>query len=428
MKLEKILQWFLSAFVFLLPWQTVWIIYEWYIGTDKLQHATIQFFATEALLWVSICVFFAWYYKQYKARGSHPHFTLSKKRLFLISLLLFILYTSFSFLWSSEPELARQHSLYFVEALFLFLMIGLGPVDVHKLIKWFVLGSIAPACLGIVQFVTQQVIGSSLLGIATHVPETAGSSIVSVDEGRLLRAYGPMSHPNIFGGYLVVSLFGVFSIYRKTHKNVWLCVMPFIITALFFTFSRSAWLAAALLVVGTVAYAYKHKVKQMMYVGGGTIMYAVILSVVCSQFLVGRLLISNAHEVSSLTERVSYFAEAEELLSQNPILGVGPGNYVISLVEVYRERPAWEYQPVHNVFVLFVTELGGVGVGIVVLMIAFYVRVFVRNKQILYTILVVVGVFLPILLFDHYLYSSYIGLIFAGILAGLVTRLSIVHK
>jgi len=119
------------------------------------------------------------------------------------------------------------------------------------------------------------------------------------------------------------------------------------------------------------------------------------------------------------TLRGSLNDQAFGLLRQDPVLGVGPGNYVLAL----RERPdlvalnPQTPRPVHNTPLLLVVE-GGLFVGpalaLCVLAIGWQA---LRAGPVGW---VLVGAFAPFLLFDHLAWSFPQGLVLTGLWMGLL--------
>lgn len=132
-------------------------------------------------------------------------------------------------------------------------------VSVRKIAFWFVISLIPHALLAIWQFATQTVIGSSWLGMSSQNPADLGVSVVQTASGRFLRAYGGFPHPNILGGWMAVGLLVTLTLFsspfllfggRKGRgiegaAMVW-GIEGLFTLALFYSFSRSAWLAVAI--------------------------------------------------------------------------------------------------------------------------------------------------------------------------------------
>ncbi|MDD5725823.1 MAG: O-antigen ligase family protein [Patescibacteria group bacterium] len=123
-------------------------------------------------------------------------------------------------------------------------------VEPVKVALWFVLSLVPHALLAIWQFATQTVIGSSWLGMSPQNPADLGVSVVQTSVGRFLRAYGGFPHPNILGGWMATGLltalwFNIPPLKLRGGKGVIWLIEGLFTLALFYSFSRSAWLAAA---------------------------------------------------------------------------------------------------------------------------------------------------------------------------------------
>lgn len=62
-------------------------------------------------------------------------------------------------------------------------------------------------------------------------------------------------------------------------------------------------------------------------------------------------------------ERGRYIKGAINILLTHPFFGVGIGRYTNAVQSLYPNHPAWSYQPVHNIYLLILVELGIVGVS-----------------------------------------------------------------
>lgn len=435
MSLEKILRGATKLFLCLLPWHTVWIIQERVLNGSKWQYGTIQFFITEAVLWFTIVLFMLWYKRQ--SRGGTPTHWFSLDRIFLSSILLFIIYTLSTRFFALSSDIAVQYGLYMVEALCLFFVLTFGPLQLHESLEWFVYGSIVPALLGISQFITQTTFASTLFGLSVHDRLIPGTSILeTVAVSRLLRAYGSFTHPNAFGGYLFfvcVALVGFYVTQKEriaSYKNALVgAAGGLALGALFFTFSRSAWVSFCIFFVGVVLYSFKRKKYTVQKICSIAFIILCALVMTYRGFVISRFTFNNIHEQTSVEERIGGYGEAWKLFKQYTVLGTGPGNYTAALYVADPEQPGYVYQPVHNVYVLFLVEWGLIGTLLLINMKLWYLVVFRKyvwnNKT--KVVLMVVSI-LPIALLDHYLISSYVGILLTGIFSGLLTRYIAVHK
>jgi O-antigen ligase len=314
-----------------------------------------------------------------------------------------------------------------MEAFLLFFMLNAQPISylLSPIIYSFIAGSIVQSILGIWQFLSQSTFASTLLGLSVHRAAEAGTSIIStLTDGRWLRAYGSFSHPNILGGYLVIAIIITDIIFHKQAqtKNYRLSTIgyQFIsllqITALFFTFSRSAWLAAAIWMVGTCT--NKTLSNSCLRLRAYSFGLTAILTIIFSPLIFVRLNATTENETRSLSERTLGYSESLQIIKQHPFLGVGAGNYTAEFNKQNRTLPGYVYQPVHNVPLLFLSELGIIGLTLLSLTIWLLISYLLSQKTTstdLNLLLKAILSLTPLIIFDHYLFSSYSGLLLTGI-------------
>jgi O-antigen ligase len=311
--------------------------------------------------------------------------------------------------------------------------------------------------LGIYQFITGIAFASKWLGMALHDPAVLGTSVVEVagDPGeRWLRAYGAFPHPNILAAYIVVAiLLLIFNFSRSQidrgstakpgqfFKRFILEVSCFIVlvAGLFFTFSRSAWLAFGISLIISEGLLFLKAYRRPENLQGAkapsgqgveqsetseaeigapttslgassasfkivilSVLIFLSLGAIYFPLVTSRISGDTRLEIKSTTERLSSFQEAFSLIRDRPLLGVGIGNYTKTLYNKNPTSASWGYQPVHNIYLLILSELGIVGFGVFALFIFFFIRSHPSSAYFL----------LPVLslgLFDHYLWSLYAG-------------------
>lgn len=413
--METLLRHSLRVLLLLFPWQTIWIIRERFVDGVKWEYATVGWYATQGLLWLIIGIFLLWFFREWQTRGQ-TKFRLTRDRIFALLVLVFTLYAMLSSFWAVDAELASQQALWILEAFLLLFLTLAGPLPKTQWQKWFVLGSVLPCVLGIYQFLTQTTFASTLLGLADHPSWQAGTSIIDAENfGRWLRAYGPFTHPNVFGGYLVVAIAAADALRRADDapntSSFFSVILILQWTALFFTFSRSAWLAAVLWLVLTVRDRRRTSRRQHWLTLG---VLLTLLTTLYFPLVTTRLFGDSLPEIRAKTERVSGYAEALALWKSRPLLGVGVGNYTIALRNAFPGLPIWTYQPAHNVPLLLLGEIGIIGVLLLIATVVQFFRVFPLRFRLCVVIL-------PLMLLDHYLISSHAGLLLLGLFPTLST-------
>lgn len=142
---------------------------------------------------------------------------------------------------------------------------------------------------------------------------------------------------------------------------------------------------------------------------------------------------TNSLFFKTLNERLPQINVSRGTILENPITGVGIGQFVSNMdknVPRGTFAEAWQYQPVHNVFLLIWSELGIIGL---VLFVCFLWKVISidKNNKILYNInkqnilslWIMQGIFfawLFIMFFDHYLWDIQQGQILLWLTLGLI--------
>jgi O-antigen ligase len=466
--LKKITEYGFYLLVFLLPLQTRWIWHYGQLGDSKWfdfaaqrgwwwEYGTFSLFGTELLLW-AIFIFVAMQNLRKKIEARHPKFETNLKfkipNLKLISnikylIFLFFVYLSLSTYWSLDKGLIVYHIFHLIEALILIYLILKINFNFKRLLQVIMASAFVQACLGIWQFVTQQVVANKWLGIAAQNPMDPGVSVVGTELRRWLRVYGGFSHSNVLAGFLGLGfLIGLYLItnYQVENKKqlyqklVLIFGNLIILISLLFTFSRSAW---ASLVIAILFYSYfvfkkypkgiqnpigfwiPASKRLVLFLSYSLVIIAVIVFVFKEPFLT-RVQGRQRLEQKSVNERQLYYQEAWQLTKKRPWLGVGVGNYTLAVHDLANpDKYMWEYQPVHNVYVLVLVELGVV--GFLLLLFLFYKLIkkyriknieFRNNSIILYSLFYI----LILGLFDHYLWTSYFGVMVLGLMIGLIIK------
>lgn len=374
-KLAKTIEYLFYLFIFLLPWQTRWIWHYGSLNGGQSEYLTFSLFGTEILLWLILFLTIIYKIKVKDEEAS----ILNYKILDLYILFgLLIAVSLLSLVWAADAQVSLYYIVKLLNGLALLIFIINFKFSYKKIGLAIIASGFVQGILAILQFLTQKVWASKWLGMAEQLSQTLGTSVIEVNGIRWLRAYGSLPHPNILAGCLVIScLLLVVMLILNRHKweKVLLWVSwPAILAGLFFTFSKSAFLALGIgfLFLSIFIYlSYENKAKivfsQILFSG---FLVLAVLTLFYSQLVFTRLNAEERLELKSLTERALYFEQAKDLIQDNWLKGVGLGNYTWVLFNSLPEKqPAWYYQPVHNVYLLVATELGILGFIIFILII-----------------------------------------------------------
>jgi len=351
-------------------------------------------------------------------------------------------------------------------------LVGARVIQLRNIMQTLVGLAVVESIIGLFQFIQQRSIGLGFLG-ESALGQFPGISKVLAGGGALIRAYGTFSHPNILGAFLVIGLVcsyyfwirrpsapkmfnpvrdredsshtsslrdkqrfsvsnGVNSLGTAVSDAVVGLPIFIISLGLLFSFSRSAWVAAAIASFVVIVYGllkkgdyYRQSIRLMILV----IAICIILFASFSEFILPRAELSLSDP--SVQYRFSY-NDIGEYLTKAHLFGVGIGNQVVYSVQngVYEKfgmDQVWQWQPIHNIYLLISSEIGILGLAAFLLFIFFIVFSFknpLRLQADLFSIYVIICVILFLGLFDHYFWTIEEGRLILWVVLGLVVGMS----
>ena len=429
---SKATQYLIYTLFFLLPWQTVYLLREVFVGGEKWHYGTISIYATQVIALLIICCS-GWMHHTQVCKWLKVRAWMQPS-LFL-SCVAICLYIIMSALWSADPLLTLLYGVKIAVGFLLVLAITSARYDTRYVLGTLVGGFTLSALLAIGQFALQGDFSSTLLGLSKHEAFQGGVSVIEADGGRWLRAYGSFPHPNMLGAVMatatILSIGGLMS-YGKQRcwRRFFLITMTVCFTALLMSFSRSGLIA---LIVGILLAQQRNELQINMAVlkkisiglAGTCAMMVAVLWITYSDLYTTRAQADARLERLSINERTSQVGEALEVIKSNPILGTGAGTYTKYLAEIDQNaEPIWKYQPVHNTPLLIIAELGVIGVALVILI---GVQAVVKiRKNIARAVekghiikVAMVGVLITYLtaaMFDHWQWDHHMGTLLLAIL------------
>lgn len=419
----------LLLLIFLLPLQTRYIVSRASVGAGASEYGTISFYAIEVFLWLIFILFL------FAGRIKFPKEPSSQR--FALVVLAFILYSFFGIF--PNPSYLRGFFAWFrlVEGIILFALLAWGGVKNRWLVYSFILGAAAQAALGIAQFSIQGISPSTLFGLARHDPSFLGDAVVETASGRWLRAYGSLPHPNILGGYLAVALIFLFTValWKKKLSRIETGIffgILMISAALFFTFSRGAWIAFG---SGAIIFLWNaflrngdERFHRLVHFGLPAALLWLVLGFVFVPLVQTRFsgLVAPGGgamrlEEISRNERLGEYGDALKILPDYFLSGTGMGAYVKSVEKIRPDLPGYAYQPAHNFYLLLVLELGVPALFLFSgMLLAFFFAVYHGGNWI--AIPPLAGL-LILGFFDHYLWSLESGVMLFWATLGLIYNL-----
>jgi hypothetical protein len=416
----------------ILPWQTRYIFGWSYLSGAPTEFGTLSLYASQVLL--VLALMFIWGYH------GRPSFRPGTVRwLGLGAVILSGCLLSARFAPQSVPALAALLDLAGASLLLVALLDR--RVNLRVVLLAFALGLCGPVLLGLWQMVTGGSAAASWLGLATRNAETLGDAVLVLGDGsRVLRAYGSFPHPNVFGGYLSLGLLVViWNLYELGRRSfavarwqlVGLLVLALVLGAgLLLTASRSALLGLGVALV-LMFLALKFRSfgwrPAWLHTGLASAVIAIVLALMLWQpGWIAALRGGGVTEVRSLSERAEQYQEfVGAMYGFDWLIGSGLRNYVFAVAEEHPTQSVWDYQPIHNVPLLILAELGLIGLLLIVVWLALldivnYARFFATEAILAHGLGKVLFV---IAFFDHYLWSSWAGLALVAIAAAALWRL-----
>lgn len=203
------------------------------------------------------------------------------------------------------------------------------------------------AVLILLEFALQRSLNLWFIGERSFDTSTTSIAHFNLFGLQLLRSYATFPHPNVAGAFFVLYLIIGSGLNKKVTKFQKLAVYPIVLTALILTFSKAALFALVLYLVLTVT---SRRTR---------------LAIVASLAVAAFILISAQQllPIDSVAERLSLSQAALDISLKNPLFGVGPTNFIpqLATLNLYSISQTRLLQPVHNIFLIFLTETGIVG-------------------------------------------------------------------
>lgn len=258
---------------------------------------------------------------------------------------------------------------------------------------------------GIAQFIVQHDIGMHKLGESVLHQNTPGVASFYIGSDKFIRAYGPFSHANSFGGVLLIGVILLYKLTDRLHNRLFTNSVFFLLSlGIVVSFSRTALIGLVIL-----SALYVHKKRDIL-----------LLPTLCVLLLFGSLIAYRSFDsqgVAAHDRLVGFSWFWQSTSAEQLVRGTGIGNYTSSLT-AYLQRKAidhnsWDRAPIHSVPLLLIAELGLLICLPIFILLTKYVY---QNK------LWLLAVLLPALILDHYFATQMSPAIFLITSAQLVVQ------
>lgn len=288
-----------------------------------------------------------------------------------------------SLIFSQDKTASLLQGIHLFAGIMAFLMASSELLKPKTLIKIFTLSMAIQAIIGILQVATQNSLGLAMIGESLIHPDIAGVAKISLKNITFIRAYGTFPHANILAGFL---LMGILFAHKLPKKALWKTTKILLWIGFFLAFSKAAILA--LLVILFLG----KKIPREWGIAG--ILFIAFLSIQAQE---------------STAERWQYIKISLNTLAAEPI-GIGLDQFTARMQEftALKLQP-WQFQPVHNIYLLIANELGWWTLGLL----GIGLHKIRKNIAAPLIALLIIG------LFDHYLITLYPGLVLLGTTFGL---------
>lgn len=309
------------------------------------------------------------------------------KRPFSFNILLFIVYSLLSIVFSPRPllslySLARYAQIPLVAWVASRLIQCVGATRFWRLtgagLSITVLWTVS---LSIMQMIAGKTIGFWALGERTFTVVTPGIASISLFGRTILRPYATFPHPNAMAGFLGVCFLLLGSLRFLQMKLVYFAR---ILSGVGILLSASRLAIVSLVIASVVPLAFSR----------------------ASAFIV--------FSPQSIEERLILTDAALTMIRNHPLFGVGPGQFLVEL-PLYLPRGTWLIQPVHNIPLLLFSEFGLVGSALIGL----FVWKFINLSAFRFPLSPIFLFLLLTSLADHYWLTVQQNRILAGVVIGL---------
>jgi putative inorganic carbon (HCO3(-)) transporter len=270
----------------------------------------------------------------------------------------------------------------------------------QRINTYILLGAIAlvvfQGVLAFSQFRGGTSLGLTFLGESQVVSGMMGSSFLNLDGSLYLRGYGTFPHPNVFAGWLILNILLGWYLFDNMNRrrDISIALMVMSSLSLVLTFSRIAFLVCTIIWIAFLIKVFfnSRRLKTYSFLG--------LMSERLSNLFTGG--------DTSWGDRVGLMESSFSVIRENMLTGVGLGRFIPNMGDTVPRSGSGILllQPVHNIFLLFISEIGLIGFTLFSTLLYFF---FKKREWSLRFIIGLIAI-LIIGMFDHYLLSLPQGL------------------
>ena len=284
---------------------------------------------------------------------------------------IFLFLNLLSIFWASNVDFSGRKLLFLFSVFPLYFVVSAFATDFPKIMritKMLLWGGALVAVMGIGQFFGQFVWGLDrvydfwaktviwpFLGksFSTAVLQNP-SWLVNVSGHTYLRATATFPDPHMFSFFLGMLIPLALSVYLVSRQKIYLLFLALMILADVLTFSRGGYLGLFAGIVMLIIFFWS-KIGFKYKIAGAVVLGLLVLSLVVPSPISQRFTSSFNLKEGSNEGRLIIWGQALDVAREHPLLGVGIGNYPLSI------KPTADYrEPIyaHNTYLDIWTETG----------------------------------------------------------------------
>ncbi len=421
----RIERWFIYLFFLVLPFQTRIIFGRWlplplgWLPTRALpflEWTSGFIYISDFVIFILIAFGFVHFFK------NRPTIRLKS---FDYALIIFLLIAFLSIFYALVPKIALYRSLKLLEysaLYYYFRWRGLQLLTINRLWPVILVGGGFQAVIAIFQSLLQKSLGLRFL-LESPLAITQNNIAVFVVNGyKILRAYGTLPHPNILAFYLfaVLSFMVAVWVLRPEYRRwYWYVIYGVMAWALLLTFSRTPIIIWLLEILLLFFWFFVYKKKRLTWLSFILpIIIFGVLALIYGPFLSERFISFNLNE-AAVQDRLLFMKVAWSFFMEHPLRGLGIGQFVPYLVTSVRHITFGQFQPVHNIVLLWLSELGAFGFLSVFAFCFLSIRYFwLQSKKMDFLRIFICFQFVALIIIgmtDHYMWTLQQGSLIAAI-------------
>jgi hypothetical protein len=325
----------------------------------------------------------------------------------LVSSILFLL--TLSIFFSISPWIAFYKFLKIVQIVALFAVFRNIFINKLLLIYAFISGALLQLGLSIYQIVNHKSIQGLFyfLGERYFTSSMPGIAKASLQGIEILRPYGTFSHPNSMAGFYLLVYALILGIDFKKNYILKSSLLFLCVSIILISFSKTAILG--LIIVNIVALINNYKKALCKFCAFARVFVLSLISLIFLQSTTDPL---------SLIKRGQLLKNSISIISNYPITGVGVGNYLVAQSQLIGKNIIFPPQPVHNIFLLLISEVGLLLGGAIIFYLFKYFYKFQRFNVLIYCAIVIIicG------FFDHYWITLQQNMLLLGLVFGIIAN------